>query len=247
MIILDFIQYTNDNKPVYPVYILKRVVDQLVEYCKEEVPIEALGVLIGWHYCLSELNSQIRYTKITDWVTGEVDASHIGAKFTEKGITEYNMLLDEKYGSEREGPYNVGLFHSHPFGVEPHFSNTDYSTFLVFPYNNENNVFILIDPVPETPFFKVFQLQIIKNKLELVQIPWIEYSPISKDFEGYKQIKTDEIIGEVPVETNLEKDQSQNIGNNLSEKEDPIFNPPNVEDIKDIESKKKKYSLKDYF
>jgi proteasome lid subunit RPN8/RPN11 len=249
---LDLLQFTSDNKPVYPVYILKRVVDQLVEYCKEETPIEALGILIGWHYQLPEPQSHIKFTKIVDWVTGEVNASHIGAQFTEKGISEYNMLLDEKYGKDRDGPNNIGLFHSHPFGFEPHFSTTDYSTFLVFPYNSEHNVFILIDPVPEDPFFKVFQLKIIDNSLEMVQVPWVEYSPVSKDFESYKPIpdktasldssvsEIKSVKGQSPIEEIVQKQE-----------EDPIFKPPKVEEIsnKDKEGKenKKKSTLTDYF
>ncbi|MHA1992152.1 MAG: Mov34/MPN/PAD-1 family protein [Candidatus Hodarchaeales archaeon] len=249
---MDLIQFTSDNRPVYPVYILKRVVDQLVEYCKEETPIEALGILIGWHYQLPEPHSKIRFTKVTDWVTGEVDASHIGAQFTEKGISEYNMLLDEKYGKDRDGPNNVGLFHSHPFGFEPHFSTTDYSTFLVFPYNSEHNVFILIDPIPEDPFLKVFQLKRKNNKLELIQVPWIEYSPVSKDFEGYHPI-LDKHIGQDRPDSEIRSAEVQSSLEeiDLKEEEDPIFNPAKVEEISNKDEKekenKKKSTLSDYF
>ena len=234
------------EEKVYPVYILKRVVDQLVDYCKKEAPIEALGILIGWHYQLPAPNSHIRFSKITDWVTGEVDASHVGAQFTERGISEYNMYLDEKYTKERpNGPMNLGLFHSHPFGFEPHFSNTDYSTFLVFPYNAEYNVFILIDPVPDVPYFKVFQLRTIENELKLVQVPWIEYSPISKDFNEYTVIQA-ELNNESP-----DNSISDAENNSTEEDVDPIFNPPEIEEINGEKKKKstdkKKFTLKDYF
>lgn len=248
---MDLIQYSSDNKPVYPVYILKRVVDQLVEYCKQESPVEALGILIGWHHQLSKPDSEIKFTKIIDWVTGEVNASHIGAQFTEKGIIEYNTLLDEKYGANREGPNNIGLFHSHPFGFEPHFSGTDFSTFLVFPYNAENNVFILIDPVPVIPYFKVFQLKLIEAKLKLIQVPWIEYSPIQKDFEGYTYLKSENDTEGQNQESSLTGVENKNEEVLHDDNEDSYFNPPEIQDIDKNGNtsleKKKKSTLKDYF
>lgn len=200
---------------VYPVYILKRVVDQLVDFCEENAPKESLGVLLGWHFTYPEYKD-IVFTKITDWVTGEVDATHVGAQFTKKGVEEYNLLLDEKYGQDRpDGPFNVGLFHSHPFGKEPHFSSIDLNTFFSFPYNAEYNVFILIDPVPDTPYFKVFQLRKQQAEMKLFRVPWVEYSPVESDFSHYVTIKQEN-------------------------EEDPIFNPPEIKDLNEIDKKKKR-------
>ena len=182
---------SSSGQPIYPVYILKRVVDQLINYCYEETPNEALGILIGWHYELPAPDNTIKFSKIIDWVTGEVAATHVGAQFTSKGLREYKLHLDEKYGKDRpNGPYNIGLFHSHPFGHEPHFSSVDYSTFLNFPYNAENNVFILIDPVPDKPYFKVFQIRTVNDEQKLLQVPWVEYSPVENDFRSYIVIES---------------------------------------------------------
>ncbi|HKZ43273.1 MAG TPA: Mov34/MPN/PAD-1 family protein [Candidatus Hodarchaeales archaeon] len=175
----------SDNA-VYPVYILKRVVDQILDHCSTAVPREAMGVLLGWHCRLPNRTQDTRFSKVVDWVTGDASASHVGAKFTEKGIEEYNLLLDEKFGEDRpSGPFNIGIFHSHPFGKEPHFSSTDYSTFLSFPYNAENNVFVLVDPVPKTPFFKVFQIKTVSGKREVSQVQWVSYSPVEEEFRDY--------------------------------------------------------------
>lgn len=219
------------------------------------MPKEALGILVGKHYTLPEPDSSIKFTKITDWATGEVDASHIGAQFTEKGLMEYNMYLDERYGIDRpEGPFNVGLFHSHPFSQEPHFSSTDLSTFLVFPYFSENNVFILIDPVPENPFFKVFQLRKIENEIKLIQVPWIEYSPIQKHFKQYFEKEPKNLKMDIVNNQFKNEEPSTDISNQNSDpnsQDDPIFHPPKVEEIKGNSSnnknKIKKIKLKDYF
>ena len=210
--IMESYAQSTSGQPIYPVYILKREVDQLINYCYDETPKEALGILDGWQYELPEPDKAIKFSKVVDWVTGEVAATHVGAQFTSKGLQEYNLLLDERYGKDRPtGPYNIGIFHSHPFGHEPHFSSVDYSTFLNFPYNAENNVFILIDPVPERPFFKVFHIRSVNNEQKLLQVPWVEYSPVEHDFQLYTVIE--------PGKPTEPKKQNNDIGENTKQTE----------------------------
>lgn len=161
---------------VYPVYILARVADEIYNECSRAVPNETLGRLLGYRLQWQDQN----YVKIIDWVQGSLDVSHVHAQFTPNGTRESELFLDERYGISPERPCEIGLFHSHPFGHNPHFSGTDYNTFLTFPYNEPGNVFILIDPL--SSYFKTFIVE--KNSCsennynhQLRQIPYICYSP----------------------------------------------------------------------
>ncbi len=150
-----------------PVYILSRVVTEVLAFCHRQVPSEALGVLVG-ERCQHEGR---RYVRVTDWATGSVDASPAHAEFTPKGVVEYHIELDERYGADRR-PQIVGLFHSHPFGGEPALSERDLATFGGFPYDAEGNVFVLVNP--RTGHFLVFQRE---GAGALVEQEWTEYAP----------------------------------------------------------------------
>ena len=155
---------------IYQVYILKRVAFQIFDQCRKAVPNETLGRLLGYRFCWQG-NS---YVKIVDWIGGTLENSHIHARFTARGTRESEFFLDERYGQSANRPKEIGLFHSHPFGVDPHFSQTDYDTFLNFPYDQEGNVFVLIDPLISC--FKVFRLSESKEN-PLQQVHWICYNP----------------------------------------------------------------------
>ena len=160
------------EKKIYPVYIMSRVVYSIFDQCKNAVPSETLGRLMGYrlqwqgHY----------YTKIVDWTSGSLESSSTFAKFTVNGTRESEFFLDERYLDTRSRPKEIGLFHSHPFGTNPEFSLTDYETFLSFPYDNEGNIFILIDPISK--YFKVYKLTVtLQKEQKLIQVPWISYFP----------------------------------------------------------------------
>lgn len=155
----------------YPVYLLERVADEIFRFCRREEPLEALGKLLGYH-CRWQGR---RFVRIVDWVTGEVNASSVSARFTPAGIRQCECYLDEKYGDRPDRPREVGLFHSHPFGTDPHFSTVDHGTFLSFPYDREGNVFILIDPL--SGYFKTFVLERAGEEKRLAQVPWAVYAP----------------------------------------------------------------------
>ncbi len=150
------------------VYILSRVVEEVLAYCQRRVPREALGVLVG-ERCQHEGR---RYVRVTDWATGSVDSSPTHARFTRQGVVEYHTELEERYGSAERRPQVVGLFHSHPFGGEPSLSEQDLATFSGFPYDAEGNVFVLINP--RTGHFLVFQRD---GSGALVEQEWVEYAP----------------------------------------------------------------------
>jgi len=151
----------------HPVYILARVVEEVLAFCQRQAPNEALGVLVG-ERCQHEGR---RYVRVTDWATGSVDASPVHAEFTAQGVVEYHIELDERYGPERRQRV-VGVFHSHPFGGEPSLSERDLATFRGFPYNAEGNVFVLVNP--RTGHFLVFQQD---EAGVLVEQEWVEYAP----------------------------------------------------------------------
>lgn len=159
------------NAVVYPVYIMGRVAQEIFDQCVQAVPNETLGRLLG--YRLQWQGSD--YIKIVDWVSGSLDNSNTHAQFTHQGIRECELFLDERYGNGTARPVEIGLFHSHPFRCEPHFSSTDMQTFLTFPYDQDGNVFILIDPLAY--FFKVFVIASDGQQKCLRQVSWICYSP----------------------------------------------------------------------
>jgi len=153
---------------VHPVHILRRVVDEVMDFCQRQDPLEALGVLVGYrcHY------EGCRYVRVVDWATGAVDASPAHGEFRPEGVVEYHVELDEKYGAQRSGPLVVGVFHSHPFGGEPSLSERDLATFTGFPYDTGGNVFVLVNP--RTRHFLVFQRH---AGGALVEQEWVEYAP----------------------------------------------------------------------
>lgn len=224
---------------IYPVYISSRVVKELVKFCKDTTPKEALGFLLGLRLKYKE-NLSIEYTKITDWVTGSVESSHVSANFTTDGLEQASRFLDDKYGLHREQsdetPKIVGIVHSHPFGLEPEFSHIDLDTFLNFPYDAEGNVFILIDPIPNIPYFKVYKIINDSGKGKTLQhVPWVEYSAIKTDIIDLNSENV-EIINISPKE------------DSINDNEDP-YKPPKIEKIKNSELNKlkKKVNLREYF
>lgn len=156
---------------VFPVYILQRVVWEMYAKCKRAVPNETLGRLLGYR-CSWQQNE---YVKIVDWASGSLDSGRTHAYFTARGIRECELFLDEKYGTGADRPRELGLFHSHPFGCDPHFSSIDDQTFLTFPYDQEGNVFVLIDPLAD--FFKVYIISCQDGEKKLLQVPWVCYTP----------------------------------------------------------------------
>lgn len=159
-----------DNKNIYPVYILSRVAEEIYQLCKDAVPHETMGKLLGYR-CMWQGK---KYVKIVDWAMGSINSSHTHAQFTAKGTREYELFVDERYGKNSTRPLEVGIVHSHPFNSDPHFSQVDYDTFLSFPYDKVGNVFVLIDPL--SSYFKVYQIVGNKSK-NLEQISWIKYFP----------------------------------------------------------------------
>ncbi len=162
---------------VYPVYILERVCTEIMAECNRAAPDETLGRLLGYRLCWQGTC----YIKVVDWISGQLETSHVHARFTLAGTRESELFLDERYGNHTHRPREVGLFHSHPFNAEPYFSSTDYQTFLAFPYDRIGNVFLLIDPL--SSFFKAFVVAMTQNQgqKDLKQVPWISYSPKIQD------------------------------------------------------------------
>lgn len=166
-----------DNSQFITVWILDRVKEEMYNYCKQIMPNEAIGVILGHRMSYKGR----KYIRVVDWTSGDSETGRTFAKFTSEGVRQYYTFIDERYGSDdglKDGKDNrprlIGIFHSHPFGVDPSFSVTDYQTFLNFPYNAEHNVFILIDP--QIDVFKVFQIRKKKQGKTLVQVVWGEYA-----------------------------------------------------------------------
>jgi proteasome lid subunit RPN8/RPN11 len=155
---------------IYPVYILQRVVYETLLLCKKSDPNEAIGILLGYKYQYKGK----KYVKVVDWVTGKAYSSHAYAEFTPEGVRQYTTIIEEKYGESENRPKIVGIFHSHPFGSNPHFSSTDYNTFLNFPYDAEHNVFVLIDP--RSNYYKSYIVVNENGTKDLKEVDWIEYT-----------------------------------------------------------------------
>ena len=161
------------NSKVYPVYILHRVVYETVLMCKKAMPKEAIGVLLGYKM---QYKGQ-KYVKVVDWATGNANQSHAFAEFTPEGVRQYTTLIQERYGDSENRPRIVGIIHSHPFGSNPHFSGTDYNTFLNFPYDATENVFVLVDP--KSGYYKSYIVIVNEsNEKDLKEVDWVEYQVI---------------------------------------------------------------------
>ncbi|MHA1124863.1 MAG: Mov34/MPN/PAD-1 family protein [Candidatus Heimdallarchaeota archaeon] len=161
-----------DQNEIYPVYILTRVVNETIRMCKDEAPNEAIGILLGYKM----QHNGTKYVKVVDWVTGKSNKSGISAKFTPEGVRQYTSYIDEKYQDAEMRPKIVGIIHSHPFGHNPHFSGTDYNTFLNFPYDAEHNVFVLVDPLAS--YYKTYVVvKDDKGRKDLEEVDWVEYHP----------------------------------------------------------------------
>jgi proteasome lid subunit RPN8/RPN11 len=162
---------------VYSVYVYHRTCQAIFDYCLKEAqhpsPREALGVILGFRRSWQGK----KYIRVTDWATGRVEASGTYARFTPEGILEYRLALHDRYGSNPHTPRVVGLWHSHPFGGDPHFSSTDLRTFFNTPFCAEGNVFFLIDPLSR--IFKVYMLRprLDELGLQLDQVDWCTYKP----------------------------------------------------------------------
>lgn len=162
---------------VFPVYVYNRTCKEVFNYCIQESqqspPREALGVILGFR-CTWQGH---KYIRVTDWATGRVNASTAYARFTPEGILEYRLALHDRYGNNPHTPRVVGLWHSHPFGGDPHFSATDLRTFFKTPFCAEGNTFFLIDPLSR--IFKVYMLRLRPDVqgLQLTQVDWCTYQP----------------------------------------------------------------------
>ncbi len=169
--------FQTHSQCVFPVYINKRTCNEIFGFClreaKHQPPREALGVILGFRRSWQGIN----YVRVTDWATGRVEASISFARFTPEGVLEYRLAMHDRYGANPLIPRVVGLWHSHPFGSDPHFSATDLHTFYKTPFCAEGNVFFLIDPLSHT--FKVYMLRPRPevSGLQLEQVDWCTYSP----------------------------------------------------------------------
>jgi proteasome lid subunit RPN8/RPN11 len=167
----------SEEPRVYPVYVDRRTCYDIFRYCawqaRSHPPREALGVILGFRR--SWLGT--KYVRVTDWATGRVEASSAHARFTPEGILEYRLAVHDRYGANPHTPRVVGLWHSHPFGGDPHFSSTDLHTFLETPFHAEGNVFFLIDPISRV--FKVYMLRAAGDdgSLRLERVDWCIYHP----------------------------------------------------------------------
>ncbi len=163
--------------PVYPVYVFERTCKEIFRHCLSEASgpsrREALGVILGFR----RIWKGQKYIRVTDWATGHVEASLAHARFTPEGILEYRLALHDRYGNNPHSPRVVGLWHSHPFGGDPHFSSTDLNTFFNTPFCAEGNIFFLIDPLSR--IFKVYMLQQRSDEpgLQLERVEWCTYCP----------------------------------------------------------------------
>ncbi len=170
-VIENFVENEIVTDEIYKAYILHRVVIETLNHCKKADPKEAIGILLGYKY---QYKGQ-KYVKVVDWVTGRANQSHAFAEFTPEGVRQYTTLIEEKYGGSDNRPKIVGIFHSHPFGSNPHFSSTDYNTFLNFPYDAEHNVFVLIDP--KSDYYKSYIVTVDEKGMKnLTEVEWVEYT-----------------------------------------------------------------------
>jgi len=159
------------SNEIYPVYIISRVLEGILNHAKKEAPNEVIGYLIGYKRIFKDK----LYVKIIDWATGRSFSTHTFAEILEEGVMDAMLFIKERYGWKANRPRIVGIYHSHPFGVETNFSSLDLQTFHNPLFAAELNTFILIDPYID--MIRVFTFLRNEGKLQLSEVDWCEYTP----------------------------------------------------------------------
>ncbi|MCS6788273.1 MAG: Mov34/MPN/PAD-1 family protein [Aigarchaeota archaeon] len=131
---------------VLPVYVELEALVKAVRHCREGLPYEVIGFLIGerlrWRDKL--------YVLITDTVRGRSVQTRTYVEFDQDALAEVAGLIREEHPDAEI----VGWYHSHP-GYGCFMSPTDIRSHTTcFPYPHQ--VALVIDPVRgEASFFKV--------------------------------------------------------------------------------------------
>jgi hypothetical protein len=157
---------------IAPVYIAHRTATELVDFLASQVPREGIAKLVGRH-CRHD---GVEFVCVTDWFTGEADATPVTATFTDAGLRQIELARADRYPDRETRPLELGIAHSHPFGYDPHFSRVDIETFTAFPYGVDN-VHLLADPTIGRLKAYISVSSGPAGGVELLETPYVLYAP----------------------------------------------------------------------
>ncbi|MBI4615045.1 MAG: Mov34/MPN/PAD-1 family protein [Planctomycetes bacterium] len=161
--------FAHESTRVARVYVLSRVAREIQEHALSAAPDEAMGKLYGYRRTFQG----VRYVRVTERATAPCDTGPAHGRFTPEATRACEEWVATRYEGSRDRPREIGVYHSHPFGAEPHLSSTDQETFLSFPYDEPGNVFLLSDPT--AGWLKAHVVSDREGERVLEEVPWVEY------------------------------------------------------------------------
>jgi proteasome lid subunit RPN8/RPN11 len=130
----------------YEVYLEEEALGGILQHCRSQLPLEAIGFLVGNAYTWLEYP----YIHVGGFTPGKSKSTRVHVEFDDGAMEHVSATLRSRY----QGSFLVGWYHSHP-GYGCFLSETDLDsqrTYFREPYH----VALVVDPSGEMiEFFKV--------------------------------------------------------------------------------------------
>jgi proteasome lid subunit RPN8/RPN11 len=130
----------------YEVYIEEQILSGILDHCRSQLPLEAIGFLVGNAYNWSHH----QYVHVRGFTPGRSKSTRVHVEFDEGAMQDVSATLHSRYS----GSFLVGWYHSHP-GYGCFLSETDLDSQRTY-FRESYHVALVVDPSSETvEFFKV--------------------------------------------------------------------------------------------
>ena len=130
----------------YEVYIEDPALVGILEHCRSDLPLEAIGFLVGKAY--EWMNHP--YVHIKGFTPGKSKATKVHVEFDDGAMQDVSAKLHSRY----QGSFLVGWYHSHP-GYGCFLSETDLDSQRTY-FSESYHVALVVDPSSDTiEFFKL--------------------------------------------------------------------------------------------
>lgn len=134
-------------RDLYELYLKAESLNAIHQKCKEELPNETIGLLVGTH----NISRGFHYTFVEGFLAGETRSTRIRVEFERGALGPLVAELRRRYPESML----VGWFHSHP-GYGCFLSSTDLDTQHSY-FREPYHVALVVDPIKDV--FDVFKLQ----------------------------------------------------------------------------------------
>lgn len=141
----DHLVHSTSQEP-FEVYLKLESLNGMQRVCKEALPNETIGLLVGSH----NVSRGFHYTIVDGFLVGETKSSRISVEFESGAMGPLVAELRTRY----PGSMLVGWFHSHP-GYGCFLSHTDLVTQRSY-FREEYHAALVIDPIKGV--FDIFKL-----------------------------------------------------------------------------------------